>query len=271
MRFPVFEFHAGGIHGPYRTAEIYGQPSGEDISELSRVGVDGLIVLPERRSRGVLELGALERLKLRFLQVQTRRLIGPLPEGLLSSLEVLWLDGRLAEPVVSFSIERINSLSIPASSIVGHLSALRRIEFLGLEAIVTSGRLDLARIPSLRRLRLDFKKSVGGVVPGLDLDGSEGIEEVDIEGAAVSSFDCFRPLHGLRRLSVQPPHAQWSERTVSLAPLAECRKLEELLVADCGQIGDAEVLGSLPALQRVTAHRGAFSPWPGKQEWLVEV
>jgi len=269
---PSFPFLAADRYGPYKTVELSAEPSSAELSALARRGIDGVLLLPRERSGGILDLGWLSHLNLRFFQVQARRRLGGIPAETLRDLEVLWVDGTLAEAVQPTEAPKLRSLAMPGGALGGDLTELQRLEFLALERLVPgSPRQWSGSLDSLRELRLGFKAGSSDYVVEPCLAGSPRLESVDVEGATVASLDEFGRLPRLRRLSVQLPRNRRHRRQISLAPLTGCPMLEELLIADSGRLLDAQVLDDLPHLRAVTAYPDGLDPWPGERDWLREL
>ncbi len=269
---PSFQFLAADRYGPYKTVELFTEPSSAELAALARRGIDGVLLISRDRSGGVLDLSWLARLNLRFLQVQSRRALGRIPAETLRDLDVLWVDGRLVDAVRPVQVPRLRSLAIPGDALDGDIAELRSLEFLALERLVPEAlhqwSVDLA---SLRELRLGFKRGRSDTTIGPRLPGSPSLEAVEIEGANVTSLDEFGRSPRLRRLSIQLPRGRRQLRQVSLAPLRGCPALEELLIADSGLLLDAHVLDGLPRLRAVTAYCDGLDPWPGDRHWLREL
>ncbi|RYV49791.1 hypothetical protein EUA98_16835 [Pengzhenrongella frigida] len=195
--------------------------------------------------------------------------IPELPKLALAELESLTLLGKSKKPLRGDYFPRLRYASVDIGQIEGPLSDFSYLEVLVLGA-VRDGSLNM--ISGCRKLKSVSIEIARGVrVREFDLRTDVppvNLEILDIQGAGVSSLQGVESLPNLEEIVVNHRGRKRLDNIVDLAPLATCRKLRRVILYYNGDLVNADVLTTLPALERVMAVRGHILPPLPLAPWL---
>jgi hypothetical protein len=253
----------------YRVCEIDAAPTAEHIAWMRTRDVDGLSIRLPRGTRRVFPLDWVEVLgPVRYLEIVTPWPVGSIPASAARELEVLQVQGRLHAPFDLSQAPRLRSLTLARDLLTGPLSTAPMLEHCGLDGETTFSSSVFDGCAMLRSAFVTAQRRAVEPLWDFDMRKEIPLEKLTLMDVGVRRLDGISALPRLRELIVVPREEVGLERRLDLSPLAACPELRTLVVHRSGSLDNAQVLDSLPHLERVTVAKGSVSRELEERAWL---